>query len=313
MMDGTLLHGGKNLAMTAYVKGNLYGIAALVMWSTMIGLMRSVTEAFGAAAGTALIYTIGATALCLRRGFPKVRAMPGAYVWGCGAVFVIYELALSQAVGLASSHAQTLEVGMLNYLWPCLTIVLAMWINKQKLRWLVWPGIALSVVGIFWCLSSNGEVALAGFWANIKTAPVPYALGLTAAFAWGLYCNLSSRYARGHNAMALFFMAVAAVLWLNFFARGETLNFPGVWPVCELVFMGVVFGASCSLWETGIHQGNLLLLAVLSYFTPVASMLFICLWLKTLPAPGFWVGVGLVVGGSLLCWVAGRKSRGVGA
>lgn len=296
--------------MTSF-KGNLYGIIALVMWSTMTGLIRSVTEAFGAAAGTALIYTIGAAALCLKEGRLRVRGMPPAYIWGCGFFFVLYGIVFSQAVGLAVNSRQTLEVGMLNYLWPCLIIVLSMWINKRRLSWLVWPGSLLSVAGIFWCLSAGSEVTAAGFWINLQAAPVPYIFALTAALSWGLYCNLSARYAQGHNAVPLFFMAVAAVLWINFFRSGESLHFPGLRPVCELAFMGVVLGASYSLWETGIHKGNMVFLAVLSYFTPAASMLFICLWLKTLPPHGFWLGVGMVVGGSLLCWLSDRKKSDV--
>ena len=289
-------------------QGNIYGLAALALWSAMIGLMRAVTESFGVEAGTALIYTIGAAALCLKHGLPRVGAMPRAYVWGCGAVFVVYELALSQAVGLAGSRMQTLEVGMLNYLWPALTIMFSMWLNNRKLRWLVWPGMVLSVLGIFRCLSAGSAVDLAGFAAHMAAAPWPYALGLLAAICWGLYCNLSTRYAAGHNAVPVFFMAVAAALWLNFSLRGGELFWPGLWPVCQLVLMGVIFGLSYSLWETGIHHGNLVLLAVLSYFTPAASMLFICLWLKTLPPAGFWLGVALVVGGSLLCWASGRTA-----
>ena len=293
--------------MTTF-RGNLCGIAALVMWSAAIALMRSVTEAFGVDAGTALMYTIAAAALCLREGPPKLRAMPPVYVWGGGFFFVLYGVAFSQAVGLAANHRQTLEVGMLNYLWPCLIIILSIWINKKKLSWLVWPGAVLSSAGIFWCLAAGTEVTPAGFWSNILAAPMPYALGLTAAFSWGLYCNLSARYAQGHNAVSLFFMAVAAALWINFLAGSESLHFPGVWPLCELALMGVIHGVSYSLWETGLHKGNMVLLAVLSYFTPAASMLFICLWLKTLPPTDFWLGVGLVIAGSLLCWLATRRA-----
>lgn len=300
-----------------HFKGNLYGIAALALWSTMTGVMRSVTEAFGTATGTALIYTLATAALYLKNGRPRLRAMPAVYVWGCGFFFVLYGIVFSQAVGLAVDHRQTLEVGMLNYLWPCLIIVLSIWINKERLHWLVWPGCVLSAAGIFWCLASGTEVTLAGFWANIMTAPAPYALGLTAALSWGIYCNLSRRYAQGHNGVTAFFGVVAAALWINFLLRGDSVHYPGLWPICELIFLGAAFGASYSLWETGIHRGNMVFLAILSYFTPAVSMLFMCLWFKTLPASGFWLGVAMVVGGSLLCWLSVRKGargvRGAGA
>ena len=293
--------------MTTF-QGNLCGIAALVMWSSSIALMRSVTEAFGVDAGTALIYTIAAAALYLREGRLEWRGLPVVYAWGSGIFFVLYGVLFSQAVGLAINHRQTLEVGMINYLWPCLIIVLSLWINKKKLSWLVWPGVVISSAGIFWCLAAGSEVTLAGFWSNILTTPIPYVFSLTAAFSWGLYCNLSTRYGQGHNAVPLFFMVVAVILWVNFLFRGEFLHFPGLWPLCELALMGVIHGVSYSLWETGLHKGNMVLMAVLSYFTPAASMLFICIWLKTLPPTDFWPGVGWVIAGSRLWWLASRRA-----
>ena len=96
-------------------RANIYGVGALVLWSTIIGLMRSVTEAFGAQAGTALIYTTGAVVLCLKNGIPDVRKIPAVYLLGGGFFFVLYEVAFSQAIALAGTHLQTLEVGMLHY------------------------------------------------------------------------------------------------------------------------------------------------------------------------------------------------------
>lgn len=296
--------------MTTF-KGNLYGIAALMMWSTMTALMRSVAEAFGVATGAALIYTIAAAALHAKERRINVRGIPRAYILGGGFFFALNAITYSMGIGMAVDHRQTLEVGMLNYLWPCLIVVLSIWINNQKLRWMVWPGTVLSLAGIFQCLTSGSDVTLSGFWASILVTPLPYAFGLTAAFSWGLYCNLSARFSKGHNSVPLFFLAAAVALWANFFASNESLHFPGLWPLCELAFIGVIFGVSYSMWETGIHNGNMVLLAVLSYFTPAASMLFLCLWFKTLPPSGFWIGVALVVGGSLLCWLSVRKGARV--
>ena len=122
--------------MTTF-RGNLCGIAALVMWSAAIALMRSVTEAFGVDAGTALMYTIAAAALCLREGPPKLRAMPPVYVWGGGFFFVLYGVAFSQAVWRAARHRQTLVVARLNYFGPDLIILMSILINKKELCWLV--------------------------------------------------------------------------------------------------------------------------------------------------------------------------------
>ena len=297
--------------MNATLQGNLAGIFALLMWSAMIGLIRSITDAFGVAAGTALIYSAGALALFLKNGIPKVRGMPRTYVFGVGALFLCYEMVFSRAIALAGSPRQTLEVGMLNYLWPCLTVIFSIWIRKTRLRRLVWPGTALAAAGLCWCVAANNGLDLDGFLHNFRTTPLPYILGMTAAVTWALYNNFSALCSKGENAVAAFFAAIAVVLWAVFFIQGNVLQFPGWKALGQLALAGVIVGFSYSLWETGIHNGNFLFLAVCSYFTPAASMLFTSLWLNVLPPAGFWGGVGLVIAGSLLCWLAGVKKHGL--
>lgn len=298
--------------MNEALRGNLCGILALLLWSTLVGLMRSVTEAFGVEAGTALIFSVGAVAMLLKDGVPKVGRMPRAYLFGAGALFVAYDIAFALAIGLSRSAGQALEAGMLNYLWPCLVVVFSIWINKTRMRWWVWPGTALSVVGLYWCVAANSGVDLGGFIGNLLETPAPYVCGLTAAVSWALYCNISVRYSKGANAVPLFLAVVAVILWAGFFMRGGRLYFPGYLPVCQLLFIGVASGLSFSLWEHGIHHGSFILLAVCSYFTPALSMLFAAVWLNAMPPSGYWAGVGLVVLGSLICWLASiRRERAV--
>lgn len=295
--------------MNAVAYGNLLGIGALLMWSSMVGLIRSITEAFGVMAGTALIYSVGAAVTFLKNGVPEAGRMPKVYLFGVGSLFVAYEIIYSRALGLAGSAAQTLEVGMLNYLWPCMTVIFSIRINKTRLRWWVWPGTIISVAGLYWCVAANGGLELSGFIANLRANPLPYVLGLTAGVSWGLYSNLSFRFSGGFNAIPIFFAAIAAILWAGFFLRGGQLHFPGYWPCCQVLIIGAVMGLSYSMWENGIHQGNFILLAVCSYFTPAFSMLFAALWLNILPPAAFWGGVGLVIGGSLICWLAQVKKK----
>ena len=289
-------------------KANMYGVAAILMWSTLIAIVRSISQAFGVAGGTALIFTAGAVVLCLRHGFPKIRSMHPMYVWGCGAAFVLYEILMSQSIGLATSSHQTLEVGMINYLWPCAIVVVSIWLNKERMRWWVWLGIALSLVGIYLCVTSNSEVNLSRFISNIMATPLPYGMAFIAAILWGFYCNLSRKYGQGENAVPFFFIVIAAALWFRFFITGSEIRFPDWTAWAELAYIGVAFAFSYACWETGIQKGNMILLAAISHFTPVFSMLFMCLWLKTGPTPEFWTGVAFVVAGSLVCWTATPKS-----
>ncbi|MBQ4133675.1 MAG: aromatic amino acid DMT transporter YddG [Desulfovibrionaceae bacterium] len=286
---------------------NLFGIAALLMWSIVIGLLRSVTQSFGVVEGTALVYTLGAVSISLKGGLPKISKMPRAYLFGAGGAFVLYEIIFSQAVGMAEDARQALEVGILNYLWPCSIVVLSIWINNQKMNWLVWPGTAVSIIGLYWCIAPGNGLTFSGMISNFLSSPLPYILGLLAAIIWGVYCNLSARFSQGHNGIPIFFIVIACALWVNFFLRGGELHFPGIVPLIELLVVGLIFGVSYSMWEKGMYHGNFMMLATLSYLNPAASMFFASTWLGAPTPLPFWIGVSLIIMGSVLCSLARRR------
>lgn len=108
------------------------GLVAVVLWGASVGLMRSITEALGPVAGGASIFTVSGTLAWLVVGMPSLRRMHPAYLWAGGAVFVAYEICFALSLGLAHDRAQALELGMLNYLWPSLTILLAVVCRQQR-------------------------------------------------------------------------------------------------------------------------------------------------------------------------------------
>ena len=71
----------------------LCGLMAIVLWSTIVGLIRGVSEHFGAVGGAALIYTVGAILLALLLGRPASRvptccsaaccSLPMSGAWRC--------------------------------------------------------------------------------------------------------------------------------------------------------------------------------------------------------------------------------------
>ncbi len=73
------------------------------------------------------------------RRFPNLRQIPRRYLLAGSALFVSYEICLALSPGYAASRQQAIEVGMVNYLWPSLTILFAILFNGQKSSWLVIP------------------------------------------------------------------------------------------------------------------------------------------------------------------------------
>lgn len=287
-------------------RATAFGLIAILLWSTSVGLLRSISEHFGPVGGAALIYSVSALCLCLARGLPKVSKMSCRYLWIGGALFVTYEIFLALAIGLAHTRGQSLELGMINYLWPSLTIVFALFINKQRASPWLWPGLALSLAGIILVMKGDGVWSPLTMWHNVVDNPVAYGLAFSAALIWALYCNLTRRWSGGESGVTLFFCATALVLWIKFYFVSEAAMSFSFSATLQLLFMGVSTALAYSAWNYGIQHGNMTLLATASYFTPVLSAFIASLWLGLQPGWPFWQGVATIVAGSLLCWLATR-------
>lgn len=99
-------------------------------------------------------------------------------------------VAFNVAVGMAVNRQQTLEIGLINYLWPSLTLLFAIPLFKLKPRWWLWPGVILAFFGVIWVVSSGDKISPALLMHNIRSNPIAYLLSLTAALSWAGYSNL---------------------------------------------------------------------------------------------------------------------------
>ncbi|MFJ5473055.1 aromatic amino acid DMT transporter YddG [Pectobacterium carotovorum] len=287
-------------------RATLTGLLAIVLWSTSVGLIRSLTEALGPIGGAAMIYSTSTLCLLAFYGLPCTKTLPRIYLFAGGAMFVCYEIFLSLSIGLADSRMQAIEIGMINYLWPSLTILFSLFINQQKSRFLLWPGLALALGGIVWIMKGESDWTPELLWNNVLANPLAYSLAFSAALTWALYCNITKRYGQGKSGVSLFFLITALILWTQYSFSGESAISLTLPSSLQLLFMGASTALAYSAWNAGIQHGNLTLLATASYFTPVLSTLLAALWLNITPAMSFWQGVAMVTAGSLLCWYATR-------
>ena len=113
-------------------------------------------------------------------GFPRLGAFPRRYLIVGSALFVSYEICLSLSLGFAADRAQAIELGIVNYLWPCLTVVFAMLINGQRASAWVVLGIALSLCGIAWVVGGSAGLSWERSIANVASNPVSYGLAFAA-------------------------------------------------------------------------------------------------------------------------------------
>ena len=290
-------------------KATMIGLVAILLWSSIVGLIRSVSELLGPTGGAAMMYSVASVFLLLSVGWVRLSEFPRRYlVWG-SILFVTYELCLSLSIGYANTAQQAIEVGMVNYLWPTFTIVAAILFNGQKTNVLIVPGFLLSVAGICWVLGGEQGFDLAGMLHNVRDNPLSYGLAFAGALIWAAYCTVTARIAAGKNGVTLFFILVSISLWGKYLlGGGGQMAFTGE-AIVYLLLAAAAMGFGYGAWNVGILHGNVTVLAGASYFIPVLSAALSTLLLRAPLSIAFWQGSAMVCGGAILCWVATRARR----
>ena len=99
-------------------------------------------------------------------GLARFRRLPPRYLWGCGALFVAYTSCYCLAVGLATDREQVLTVGLVNYLWPSLTLLLSVPILGYRARWFLGPGMLVASAGMVVATAAGSDLSVAGLRAE---------------------------------------------------------------------------------------------------------------------------------------------------
>jgi len=288
-------------------RATVIGLIAIVLWSSIVALIRGVSEHWGATGGAAMIYSVASVFLLFTVGFPRIREFPRRYLlWG-SLLFVAYELCLALSIGYANSGKQAIEVGMVNYLWPTFTMVAAILFNQQKSNLLVIPGFFLCMLGICWVLAGNQGLDLPGMLVHIQDNPVSYGLAFLGALIWAAYCTVTARIAEGNNGVTLFFILVAAALWMKYLGAGGGAMAFSYHALLSLLLAAAAMGFGYAAWNIGILGGNVTVLAGASYFIPIFSSILSAVLLRTPLSVAFWQGASMVCAGSVLCWLATRE------
>jgi len=284
------------------------GILAVIFWGSTMAFTRSLSETVGTVTSASYVYLLAGGMSCAfvlagPGALRKLKALPLTYWAGCGSLFVLYMVALYLAVGLACGRQQVLEVALVNYLWPSLTLLLSLPLLARRARWTLWPGILLACAGVVLATLQRGPVSPHAFLENVCGNAWPYALALVAAVSWGFYSNLSRRWAGSAegNGVPVFLLATGLVLTAM---RGLFNEEPRWTPraAVELVYMAV-FPTMLAyvFWDTAMRRGRLILVASLSYFAPLLSTAVSCAYLRVLPGPKLWVACALVTAGAVIC------------
>ena len=286
------------------------GLGAILLWSTTFAFARSLSEQVGPLTAGAAAYLVGGSLCLLRVGFSarpfrQLLGLPKSYLFGCGTLFVSYTAAIYLAVGMAEDREQVLEIALVNYLWPALTILFSLPLLKKRASLWLLLGTSLALAGVFLVMTQGANTSWASFREHLQINPAAYALALAAAVAWALYSNLARRWSGPENdgAVELFMPATGLVLLALRLLTTE----PAGWSlqaVGEASGLAAITTLAYILWDLAMRKGNLLLVVACSYFTPLLSTLVSCAYLRVSPGPKLWVGCLVLVSGSLVTWLS---------
>ena len=294
-------------------QATLIGLFAPVCWGMSVSLVRGIAEGFGMAQGQFLLYCVATVCVYLIVRFPNFKKMDRRYLWIGIPTANLSSLSFCLAIFTSSGGAQTMEVGMVNYLWPSLTILFAVLFNKVRTRWWLYPGLVVAFSGIVMILSGDKGFSLAEFAGRFAQNPISYIFALTAAVTWAGYSSMTRAWGGTNNPTTIIFLidtAIFGVFWL--LGIGSAPVAASAHGLMSVVFGGFAVGMAYVAWTLGMSRGSITILAAASYFTPVLSCLFATFWIDAQLDSGFWSGVALVVAGSLLCWDAtgrGMKAK----
>ncbi|NAW84951.1 aromatic amino acid DMT transporter YddG [Photobacterium halotolerans] len=285
----------------------LAGCGAICLFSSVVALIRNVTEQLGPVGGAAMIYSVSAFILILTVGLPKLSSFSRKYLLIGGLLFVSYEMCLALSLGMANDRLQAVEMGLINYLWPCLTVLFAVIFSRRSVSWLLYPCLILSFFGVAWTVAGDSGLSVPRLIENVQSNPLSYTLALSGAFIWAIYCNITRVMANGKNAITWFFSATAVALWVKFMFTDEPPMQFELPVIRDLLLAGLAMGGGYALWNIGILRGNMVLLATLSYFVPVFSTFLSAQLLGLTLTATFWQGVVMVTAASMLCWWITRE------
>jgi drug/metabolite transporter (DMT)-like permease len=304
--------------MRPHAKSVVLGLLAIALWSWSFALSRSLAEQLGVLYAAACVcLTAGAvgSVLSILTGWhrPALAGLTARRIALLGTLFAAYQAAVYAALGTAHDRESFLAVTVINYLWPGLTILLAIPLLGRPFRTALIPGLAIAFGGVLLGTFSGGDVSAAALRAGITRNMLPYGLALFAAVCWALYSNLVARWARaaGSGLVPFYFLAAGAALYpLGLLDPQEAVWSAGA--IVELASLAIgVMLVGYVAWDYSMRHRQSELVPALSYLIPLPSIAVSGAYLDIPVGWTLIAAAALVIAGSAICWrsVAAVRDR----
>lgn len=286
-MTGAVLTPGERFAAT------LVGAVAILLWTTLavFTVAAKAVPPFQLVAMTFAVGGLAGLGIALLRGRdPWPAAPPAAWALGVSGLLGYHALYF-----LAFALAPAGVVNLVNYLWPLLIVLFAGLLPGGRLRLGQLLGAAIGFAGVAVLLGDGAASIGPQQWPGVLA-------GLAAAVTWAGYSVLNRRHAAVETeAVAGFCLASAALAALLHLALEHTTWPPDRTAWAAVLAMGLgPAGLAFFAWDHGTKRGDLPMLGLLSYATPVASTVLLVLAGFAEPSWSLALACAMVAGGAAL-------------
>jgi len=280
-----------------------------IVWSSAVLVLHHLSAPFGALRGAGLVHGIAGIILFVVGFFrgtnSRIWIHSSQCLLVCGTFLFLNNTLAWLAFAAAKSSGELLVAGLLNYLWPALTLLFTISILGKRPHKLLAFGIVITLAGIVLSkvATASSETAVDAF---SRINPVCYSLAILAAIAWALYSNLARKLSNpeGASAVPLYMVVTGVVLLIASSWLAEPYAATGSdW----LIMTGWAIGAAAAylLWDIGMRFGNVVVISTMSMLIPLVSTVI------TAVASGHGITLPLVAAAALVVFGSDLCRKGV--
>ena len=282
------------------------GALAIVLWGAL-ALFTAGTEGLPPfqvlTISFAMAFLGGVVWIAIGRGpgpLALARATPAAaWALGVGGLFLYHA-----AYFVALKNAPPAEASLIAYLWPLLIVLFSAFLPGERLlaRHLIAACIGLAGAALLILRGEGGEGAATG-------SILGYGAAAACALIWSGYSVLNRTQAAVPTEAMGLFCGVVALLGLIAHLSLESWVAPTSLQWLALIALGLgPVGLAFFVWDHGTKHGDLPLLGVLSYASPVISTLLLVATGVAAPSWTLALGCTLIVGAAVVAMGGGRRA-----
>jgi len=243
------------------------GCGALLVWSLYALLVSELLGSLPVFETLSFMFFVSflfmAFRLTVKRQWSLIKEQP-FLIWLIGVLGVCgSDVAYISAV----KYAPPAHVDFIDYLWPFLVIIFTGFLPKERFSLKHSIGGGLGFLGVLLLLT--GGQGFFGFKDHYLTG---YLFALTAAVIWSSYIIFSTWYQKMPMEMVGMFCGIGALVSFGLHLQFEEFVTPTPLQTLLVLFLGLSSGIAYLFWTYGTQKGNVKMLGVLAYFTPVFSM-----------------------------------------